>query len=300
MPEFSKIISAASRAYPTCGMQGLAADLPGVAMCVGCTIEPAYDEPPCLRATKQGYDGAQMIYLIALLAGLLMAAIGAVLGLAFGSVLAGVFGISSFEGAAGYLPCRSRSWPASSASSPASCWRCGSRAASRLLRTRRPHRHRPCHHRGDRDRRRADPSRDHRAFLRRPSDHGIRNPPARRHARARAQGDRLRDAGRLATERRPVQGRMDAARGRSRGARGPGAALYPHVVAHSGGHPARPAETPVPARLVGDAESHHGLRRLAARELPRRHEAGQPAAAARTRTRLSKSASRCRTGQIHD
>ena len=44
-----------------------------------------------------------MIYLIALLAGLLMAAIGAVLGLAFGSVLAGVFGISSFEGAAGYF-----------------------------------------------------------------------------------------------------------------------------------------------------------------------------------------------------
>ena len=44
-----------------------------------------------------------MIYLIALLAGLLMAAIGAVLGLAFGGALAGVFGISSFEGAAGYF-----------------------------------------------------------------------------------------------------------------------------------------------------------------------------------------------------
>lgn len=44
-----------------------------------------------------------MVYLIALLAGLLMAAIGAVLGLAFGSALAGAFGISSFEGAAGYF-----------------------------------------------------------------------------------------------------------------------------------------------------------------------------------------------------
>ncbi len=44
-----------------------------------------------------------MIYLIALLAGLLIAAIGAVLGLAFGSVLAGAFGMSSFEGAAGYF-----------------------------------------------------------------------------------------------------------------------------------------------------------------------------------------------------
>ena len=57
--------------------------------------------PP--RVTKHSYDGPHMIYLIAVLAGLLMAAIGAILGLAFGSVLAGVFGISSFEGAAGHF-----------------------------------------------------------------------------------------------------------------------------------------------------------------------------------------------------
>jgi len=44
-----------------------------------------------------------MIYLLALLAGLLGAAIGAVAGFALGSALAGVFGISSFEGAAGYF-----------------------------------------------------------------------------------------------------------------------------------------------------------------------------------------------------
>jgi hypothetical protein len=57
--------------------------------------------PP--RATKSGYDGARMIYVIALLAGLLGAGLGAALGLGLGLALASLLNISSFEGAAGYF-----------------------------------------------------------------------------------------------------------------------------------------------------------------------------------------------------
>ena len=57
--------------------------------------------PP--RATKSGYDGARMIYVIALLAGLLGAGAGAALGFGLGLALASMLNISSFEGAAGYF-----------------------------------------------------------------------------------------------------------------------------------------------------------------------------------------------------